>query len=101
MTKHKKVKITEEPLLEINIKVNTYNDGKFIDRLNWSAMNGINLLDIFDTPIGDERNCAEFSRSAERKSEMFKKRLKQYILDKCDSVELKNFDWTDWDEYLY
>ena len=31
MTKHKKVKITEEPLLEINIKVNRYNDGKFID----------------------------------------------------------------------
>ncbi len=100
MTKQNEVKVTEEPLLEINIKVNTYNDGKYVDRLNWSSMNGINLLDIFDTPIGEEKNCAEFSRSAERKSKMFKKRLKQYIIDKCDSVELKNFNWSDWDEII-
>ena len=63
-------------------------------------MHGIDLLDIFDTPIGDERNCAEFSRSAERKSEMFKKRLKQYIINKMYPTELENIDWTDWDDTI-
>jgi hypothetical protein len=100
MTKQNKVKITEEPILEISIRLNQYNDGKFIDRLNWSSMHGIDLLDIFNTPIGDERNCAEFSRSAERKSEMFKKRLKQYIINLMYPKELENIDWTDWDETL-
>ena len=94
-----KKKIKEEPLLEINVKVDKSENGKYIDRLNWSNMNWIDLEDIFSTPIGNEKMSLEFAKRSEIKCKMFKKRLKQYILDKCDTHELENFDCSEWDQH--
>jgi hypothetical protein len=98
MAQAKEAKIKEEPLLEINVKVDQTKNGEYVGRLNWSNMNWIDLEDIFQTPIGNEKMSLEFSKRAEIKCKMFKKRLKQYILEKCDQYELENFDWSDWDE---
>ena len=96
----KKAKVKEEPLLEINVKVDKSENGKYLGRLDWSLMESIDLEDIFSTPIGDEKMSLEFAKRAEIKCKMFKKRLKQYILDKCDShYQLCHFDWSEWDEH--
>ena len=100
MTQTKKDKIKEEPLLEINIKVDQSKNGNYIGRLDWSLMDSIDLETIFSTPIGDEKMSLEFLKKAEIKSKMFKKRLKQYVLDTCNShYELCHFDWSEWDKY--
>ena len=91
-----KQKIVEEPILEINVKVDQDIDGQYKGRLNWVSMNSIDLIDIFNTTINDEQNNSAFQISAERKAMMFNKRLKQYIIDKCDNSEIKNFDWQHW-----
>ena len=100
MGQTKKAKVKEEPLLEINVKVDKSEDGKYLGRLDWSLMESIDLEDIFSTPIGDEKMSLEFAKRAEIKCKMFKKRLKQYILDKCDShYQLCHFDWSEWNEH--
>jgi len=107
MGKRKRPDIVEEPNLEINVKVDrseiVFQDGqkgeKYLGRLNWSNMNWIDLEDIFSTPINNEKNDLEFNKKALIKCKMFKKRLKQYIIDKCDPSELENFDWSVWDKY--
>ena len=99
MAQAQKAKVKEEPLLEINIKVDQSKNGEYVGRLNWSNMNWIDLEDIFQTPIGDEKMSLEFSKRAEIKCKMFKKRLKQYILDKCDPYEIDDFDWSEWDKH--
>ena len=101
-----KQKIVEEPILEINVKVDQEIDGKYQGRLNWVSMNSIDLIDIFNTTINNEQDNSAFQISAERKTMMFKRRLQQYIIDKCDAVdgvakdddtsEIKNFDWQHW-----
>ena len=105
--KPKEKKMIEEPVLEINVKVDqseiVFQDGqkgeKYLNRLNWSNMNSIDLEDIFSTPINNEKSNLEFHKKALIKCKMFKKRLKQYIIDKCDPSELENFDWSVWEKY--
>ena len=100
MTEQKiKAKVKEEPLLEINVKVDKSENGTYLGRLDWSLMESIDLEDIFATPIGGEKMSLDFAKRAEIKSKMFKKRLKQYIIDKCDPSELENFDWSVWEKY--
>ena len=103
---NKRKKMIEEPVLEINVKVDqseiVFQDGqkgeKYLNRLNWSNMNSIDLEDIFSTPINNEKSNLEFHKKALIKCKMFKKRLKQYILDKCDShYQLCHFDWSEWE----
>ena len=107
--KRKKPKIVEEPILSINVKVDRTIDGEYKGRLNWPNMSDIDLIDIFETPINNEIDDLEFSKRATIKCKMFKKRLKQYIKDKCNAVDgvaededtsaIKNFDWQYWERY--
>ena len=48
MTKTKKLIEIEEPVLEINIKIDK-GDKNATERLNWPSMNYIDLFDIFST----------------------------------------------------
>ena len=107
--KRKKPKIVEEPILSINVKVDRTIDGEYKGRLNWPNMSDIDLIDIFETTINNEIDDLEFSKRAAIKCKMFKKRLKQYIKDKCNAVDgvaededtsaIKNFDWQYWERY--
>ena len=108
-TKRKEPKIVEEPLLCINVKVDRTIDGEYKGRLNWPNMSDIDLIDIFETTIGNEIDDLEFSKRAGIKCKMFKKRLKQYIKNKCSAIDgvaededtsaIKNFDWQYWERY--
>ena len=55
----------------------------------------IDLIDVFSTPINDEKPGIVQDRAAERELAVFKKRLKQYIKDKTDQNKLKYFNWSD------
>jgi hypothetical protein len=101
--KRKEPKIVEEPILEINVKVDKMVDDNYQGRLNW--MKDIDLEDIFRTPIKNEDPIL-VEEAAKRKTKMFLKRLKQYIKDKCysadlvdendESSQLKDMDWQNW-----
>ena len=93
----KKEIIKEEPLLEINIKVDRTINGKYDNRLNWSSFNMIDLIDIFSTILKDEKEYSfKHQNKAERMTKRFRARLKAFIIENADKSELKNFDWSEW-----
>jgi len=94
----KKETIKEEPLLEINIKVDRTINGKYENRLNWSSFNMIDLIDIFSTTLKDEGEYSfKHQDKAERMTKRFRSRLKAFIIENADKSELKNFDWSEWE----
>jgi len=93
---NEKIKKVEEPLLEINIKVDRTINGKYDNRLNWSGFNMIDLMDIFSTPLSGENPKIDYEL-AKRRAKRFKARLKAFIIEKADKSELKNFDWSEWE----
>ena len=95
----KKEIIKEEPLLEINIKVDRTINDKYDDRLNWSSFNMIDLMDIFETTLADEGEYTfKHQDKAKRMTKRFKERLKAFIIENADKSELKNFDWSNWND---
>tara|TARA_R100001594_G_C3888121_1_gene227732 strand:- start:190 stop:510 length:321 start_codon:yes stop_codon:yes gene_type:complete len=106
MTKTKKLIEIEEPVLEINIKIDK-GDKNATERLNWPSMNYIDLFDIFSTLLPEEegkiknavtgKNLSYIpSDLALKRARRFKARLKAYIIEKHPD---ENFDWKDWDLY--
>jgi|TARA_B110000858_G_scaffold109434_1_gene125084 hypothetical protein len=87
-------KINEEPLLEINVKVDRTINEEYDGRLNWASFNMIDLLDVFMTSLPNESIIAD--DVARKRALKFKARLKAYIIEKADKSELKNFDWSEW-----
>ena len=94
----KKEIITEEPLLEISIKLDRTINGKYYDRLNWSSMNGISLEEIFSMPLDGVEIPGSSSKFSKKRAMRFKARLKAFIIENADKSELKNFNWSNWDK---
>ena len=90
----KKEERKEQPLLNLKVEVDTYNQ-----RLNWSAMNYIDLVDVFQTILPEEKG--KWKRDvvpldiAEARAKRFKARLKAYIIEKTED-DNEDFDWSDW-----
>ena len=90
----KKEERKEQPLLNLKVEVDTYNQ-----RLNWSAMNYIDLVDVFQTILPQEKG--KWKRDvvpldiAEARAKRFKARLKAYIIEKTED-DNEDFDWSDW-----
>ena len=93
----KKDIVKEEPLLMVDVKVDRTINGKYYDRLNWSSMSGISLVDIFSTPLSGENPKIDYEL-AERRAKRFKARLKAFIIENADRLELDFFDWSIWDK---
>ena len=103
-------KIIDFPIIKFSMDVHrsvTYSwpegkDGKG-DKLfetdtcfrTFDFLEDIDLIDVFSTPINDEKPGTVQDRAAERELAVFKKRLKQYIKDKTDQNKLKYFNWLD------
>ena len=92
-----KLKIVEEPILNLKVEVDKSYGNKFEQRMNWPSFNYIDLLELFQTQIPSNDKVIVSLETAERKAKQFKKRLKAYIIEKADESELKNFDWSEWD----
>ena len=93
----KKEIIKEEPILEISIKVDRTINGKYYDRLNWSSMNGISPEEIFSSAL-DGENPSSTDQFAKKRAMRFKARLKAYVIEYADKLELDFFDWSNWDK---
>ena len=92
-----KIKIVEEPILNIKVEVDkSYND-KFEQRMNWPSFNHIDLVEVFQMNICDSNKSVPL-HVAERNALTFKRKLKAYIIEKADQSELENFDWSEWEE---
>ena len=91
----KKVKITEQPILNLKIEVDKSYGDRFEQRMNWQSMSYIDLLDVFMTSLPNEPTIAD--DVARKRALKFKARLKAYIIEKADKSELENFDWSEWD----
>lgn len=91
----KKVKITEQPILNLKIDVDKSYGDRFEQRMNWQSMSYIDLLDVFMTSLPNEPTIAD--DVARKRALKFKARLKAYIIEKADQSELENFDWSEWD----
>ena len=96
MNKNEKRK--EQPLLNLKVEVDSWETGNF-QRLNWSAFNYIDLVDIFLTILPEEKG--KWKRDvvpldiAEKRAKIFRARLKAYILEKTEDDD-EDFDWSDW-----
>jgi len=102
MKKQVKLKIVEEPILNLKVEVDQTNGDSIprTNRLNWASFNYIDLVDVFMTPLPNEKqtNTLVHEHDVARKRALrFKARLKAYIIEKADKSELKNFDWSEWD----
>ena len=90
----KKEERKEQPLLNLKVEVDTYNQ-----RLNWSAMNYIDLVDVFQTILPQEKGKYKHDvvplDIAEARAKRFKARLKAYIIEKTED-DNEDFDWSDW-----
>ena len=91
----KKVKITEQPILNVKIEVDKSYGDRFEQRMNWQSMTYIDLLDVFMTSLPNEPIIPD--DIARKRALKFKARLKAYIIEKADQSELENFDWSEWD----
>ncbi len=98
--KKEKIKIVEQPILNLKVDVDkSYND-RFEQRMNWPSFNHIDLVDVFMTPLPHEKQTANLvyeHKNAEKLAKLFKRRLKAYIIEKADESELENFDWSEWE----
>ena len=94
----KKEERKEQPLMNLKVEVDSWRHGPY-ERLNWSAMNHIDLVDVFQTILPEEKG--KWKRDvvpldiAEASAKRFKARLKQYILEKTEDDD-EDFDWSDW-----
>jgi hypothetical protein len=97
MKKQVKLKIVEEPILNLKVEVDQTNGDSIprTNRLNWESFNYIDLVDVFMTSLPNEPTIAD--DVARKRALRFKARLKAYIIEKADKSELKNFDWSEWD----
>ena len=100
--KTKKADIVEEPILNIKVEVDQTNGNSIprTNRLNWPSFNYIDLVDVFMTPLPNEKQTDRLVYEhdvARKKAIAFRKRLKAYIIEKADQSELENFDWSEWE----
>jgi len=90
----------EQPLLNVKVEVDSWRHGHF-ERLNWSLMNNLDLVEIFQTILPEEKGKYKNDRVpyeiAKRRAKRFKARLQAYVLEKTDGHgEPENFDWSEW-----
>ena len=93
--KNKKIKIVEEPILNLKVEVDRSVNGNHEARMNWPSFTLIDLMDVFMTPLPNETIIAD--DVARKRALKFKARLKAYIIEKADQSELENFDWSEWE----
>tara|TARA_Y100000004_G_scaffold36057_1_gene38613 strand:+ start:50 stop:343 length:294 start_codon:yes stop_codon:yes gene_type:complete len=94
--KNEKIKIVEEPILNLKVEVDRSVNGNHEARMNWPSFTLIDLVEVFQTPIPNNDKSVSLE-VAEHKAKQFKKRLKAYIIEKADQSELENFDWSEWE----
>ena len=92
--KNKKIKIVEEPILNLKVEVDRSVNGNYEARMNWPSFTLIDLVEVFQTDISGANIPLEV---AERNALTFKRKLKAYIIEKADQSELENFDWSEWE----
>ena len=95
-----KNKIVEEPILNLKIEVDRSVNGNYEARMNWPSFTLIDLVDVFMTPLPNEKQTNALVHEhdvAIKKAKLFKRRLKAYIIEKSDKSELENFDWSEWE----
>tara|TARA_R100001530_G_scaffold5221_1_gene6564 strand:+ start:339 stop:650 length:312 start_codon:yes stop_codon:yes gene_type:complete len=101
MKAEKKEERKEQPLMNLKVEVDSWKTGSY-QRLNWEAMNFIDLEEVFRTILPEEKgkykNDVVPYGIAETRTKRFMARLKQYILEKTED-DNENFDWSDWDRY--
>jgi len=90
-----KIKIVEEPILNLKVEVDKSYGNKFEQRMNWPSFNNIDLVEVFQMDISGATIPLEV---AERNALTFKRKLKAYIIEKADESELENFDWSEWEQ---
>ena len=90
-----KIKIVEEPILNLKVEVDRSVNGNYEARMNWPSFTLIDLADVFMTPLENETIIAD--DVARKRALKFKARLKAYIIEKSDQSDLKNFDWSEWE----
>ena len=98
--KNKKIKIVEEPILNLKVEVDRSVNGNHEARMNWPSFTLIDLVDVFMTPLPNEKQTDRLVYEhdvARKKAIAFRKRLKAYIIEKADQSELENFDWSEWE----
>jgi hypothetical protein len=98
--KKEKIKIVEEPILNLKVEVDRSVNGNHEARMNWPSFTLIDLVDVFMTPLPNEKQTNTLVHEhdvAVKKAKLFKRRLKAYIIDKADKSELENFDWSEWE----
>jgi hypothetical protein len=102
--KNKKIKIVEEPILNLKVEVDksypNITDGhKFEQRMNWPSFNYIDLVEVFQMNVskGGQKDDTIPLEVAEKNALAFKRKLKAYIIEKADQSELENFDWSEWE----
>ena len=92
--KNEKIKIVEEPILNLKVEVDRSVNGNHEARMNWPSFTLIDLVEVFQTDISGANIPLEV---AERNALTFKRKLKAYIIEKADQSELENFDWSEWE----
>ena len=99
MKKQVKLKIVEEPILNIKVEVDQTNGDSIprTNRLNWPSFNYIDLVEVFQMNICDSNRPVSL-HLAEKNALAFKRKLKAYIIEKAGQSELKNFDWSEWEQ---
>ena len=98
--KNQKIKIVEEPILNLKVEVDRSVNGNHEARMNWPSFTLIDLVDVFMTPLPNEKQTDRLVYEhdvARKKAIAFRKRLKAYIIEKADQSELENFDWSEWE----
>ena len=98
--KNEKIKIVEEPILNLKVEVDRSVNGNHEARMNWPSFTLIDLVDVFMTPLPNEKQTDRLVYEhdvARKKAIAFRKRLKAYIIEKADQSELENFDWSEWE----
>ena len=98
--KKEKIKIVEEPILNLKVEVDKLYGDKFEQRMNWPSFNHIDLVEVFQMNIskGSQKDEIIPLEVAERNALTFKRKLKAYIIEKADESELENFDWSEWEQ---
>ena len=92
--KNQKIKIVEEPILNLKVEVDRSVNGNQEARLHWPSFTLLDLVEVFQTDISGANIPLEV---AERNALTFKRKLKAYIIEKADQSELENFDWSEWE----
>ena len=88
----------EQPLLNVKVEVDSWRHGNF-ERLNWSLMNNLDLVEIFQTILPEEKGKYKNDQVpyeiAKQRAKRFKARLQAYVLEKTED-QPEDFDWSEW-----